>query len=149
MRIQDLIEAYNFTNFTFKSGDKYGAKFKTPEGEFDVTAELSNPDINEWTVTFEKDRGFNITGDASNPKAVMSTIYDFIKRFAKAESPDAITFGAAKREMDPKTKELVDTGRASLYSAMTKRFAGQIGYNVETMDGGEDIIFYLTKKRGE
>ena len=59
------------------------------------------------------------------------------------EQPTNISFSASK-EVEPGQNEM---SRAKLYDRLVKRYAQQWGYNAQTVDRDEGVVFNLTRKQ--
>ena len=98
-------------------------------------------DESVWVFEFTVGGRQDVRGDkGSDAVKIFSTVINTLSEFTQDRKPETILFSAAKEEFGQ------ETGRAQLYSRMTKRFASAMGYKIETHDQGDHELFQLTRQ---
>lgn len=78
-----------------------------------------------WDVEFSVGDSFKITNDGDQ-FAIFATVLACIKDFIEKRNPEILTFTAQKAM---KSKDIDTDSRATLYSAMVRKFANANGFN--------------------
>jgi hypothetical protein len=137
---------YRFTMKTDKDGD-YSADTVTDDGSKLRMIMYKRPNTEgEWHVGFARNMKSTVTGEGDALK-IMATVLDFVKKVAKKENPEVISFEA---EGGSQNKKDVTGSRASLYTRVANKYASQMGYRVTQSNFkgafGQGTEFKLVRK---
>jgi hypothetical protein len=120
-------------------------------GDLDVHFSPVDPRSDEdWEVDFYRGGSTALTGGGDAGR-VFASVMDAMRRFIREYSPLSITFTASKSELDGQTLSLRSGSRVRLYNSMIRRFAPQLGYEVDSEQGfaassARNEVFVLRKK---
>ena len=95
-----------------------------------------------WTMEFDRDGNNNITGEGDAMR-IFATVIEAIRQFINQEKPYKFGFAAYKPRRSTRTRAR-NKSRSKLYTRMVKRFASQMGYQVDIKDSNIDTDFMLT-----
>jgi predicted GNAT family acetyltransferase len=124
---------------------------KSEHGDYDAMATLpggkplsimfdhESPD--EVVITFWRNNNLDLTGEG-DAQRVFATVLQSIQEFLKIEQPATISFSASK-EVEPGQNSM---SRSKLYDRLVKRYAQQWGYNAQTVDHEEGVVYKLSRK---
>lgn len=119
----------------------YDAMTKLPDGT-PLTIMFDHESPDDVVITFWRNNNLELTGEG-DAQRVFATVLHAIQEFLKMEQPTNISFSASK-EVEPGQNEM---SRAKLYDRLVKRYAQQWGYNAQTVDRDEGVVFNLTRKQ--
>lgn len=99
-------------------------------------------DFVSWNVSFYRNGNITVTGEGDAMR-IFATVLAATKEFLNKVHPEELKFTAAKaKDIDPKTRN----SREKLYSRLTKKFAGSMGYDFYELPSSSDTQYVLTKK---
>ena len=112
--------------WTEKSDDGWIAQTQTQNGKLVIYFDdLGEDDVE---IHFEVGGTARRTG-AGNAQAIFTTVLDATKEYVKANNPNRIIL---RSEKEGKTiRSTNPDSRAKLYTALSKRFAGKLGYKIQ------------------
>jgi len=99
-----------------------------------------------WSVEFHRNNSQEVTGEG-DAQRVFATVLAAINQFVKKYKPKNIMFSASKEEYDDDTGEMTPSleSRSSLYTKLVQRYAAKMGYQPIVQDGGNQVLYKLTK----
>lgn len=119
----------------------YDAMATLPDGK-PLTIMFNHESPDEVVITFWRNNNLELTGEG-DAQRVFATVLQAIQEFLKIEQPAIISFSASK-EVEPGQNMM---SRSKLYDRLVKRYAQQWGYNAQSIDYDEGVVFHLTRKK--
>jgi hypothetical protein len=152
-RIVKDVVSYHYVNTspTARKPDP-NSEYADISNDLDVRFSPTDPRSDEdWELDFYRGGSTALTGGGDAGR-VFASVMDAVRRFVREYSPLSITFTAAKTELHAQTLSLHSGSRVRLYNSMIRRFAPQLGYEVDSgrsfaASSGRDEVFVLRKKR--
>jgi hypothetical protein len=147
--VKDVV-AYHYVNDSARRAPT-DSEYADISGDLDVHFSPVDPRSDEdWEVDFYRGGSTALTGGGDAGR-VFASVMDAMRRFIKEYSPQSITFTASKSELDGQTLSLRSGSRVRLYNSMIRRFAPQLGYELDTEQGfaassARNEVFVLRKK---
>lgn len=103
-----------------------------------LTVEFTEIREGDWKIEFRTGGRMDARGDKGGEEVqIFATVLKAINEFVQDREPRMLVFTAAKAEFGS------ETGRASLYDRMVRRFAGRAGYVYQVRDDDDRKIFVL------
>jgi hypothetical protein len=150
--VRDVVTYYYVnTGPTARKPDP-NSEYADINNDLDVNFSPVDPRSDEdWEVDFYRGGSTALTGGGDAGR-VFASVMDAMRRFIKEYSPQSITFTAAKSELHTPTLSLRSGSRVRLYNSMIRRFAPQLGYELDSDTGfaassARNEVFVLRKKR--
>lgn len=111
-----------------------------PDGTYlEIEFNQESPAFNDWEVSFHRDDTMNLTGQGDAYR-IFATVLFAIRKFVIDQNPDEISFSAFKNKDE--------TGsRQSLYTALAKRYATNLGYTFSTKEDAYHQHYIFRKIR--
>lgn len=119
---------------------EYEADARLPNGQ-DLEIQFSGTEFDHvtWDVIFTVGGSLLKTG-GGDAMRIFATVIAAMEAFIKKEKPQEISFSAEKEGKG-------ESSREKLYASLIKRFAGKMGYKVDTTREYTDSTVYHLKKR--
>lgn len=123
-------------------GASWRAEASTPNGKLVIYFDDDGGDITE--IHFEVGGTTRRTG-AGDAQAVFATVLDATKEYVKERKPNEIHIRSEKEGRTGRSTN--PDSRAKLYTALSKRFAGKLGYKIQdTRNTSSGQTIYLKRK---
>ena len=119
----------------------YDALATLPDGN-PLTIMFNHESPDEVVITFWRNNNLDLTGEG-DAQRVFATVLQAIQEFLKIERPATISFSASK-EVEPGQNMM---SRSKLYDRLVKRYAQQWGYDAQSIDHEEGVVYNLHRKQ--
>lgn len=119
----------------------YDAMATLPDGK-PLTIMFNHESPDEVVITFWRNNNLELTGEG-DAQRVFATVLQAIQEFLKMEQPATISFSASK-EVEPGQNTM---SRSKLYDRLVSRYAQQWGYNAQSVDHEEGVVYNLSRKQ--
>lgn len=142
MKLDEILNRKVQQEVVRDNDDMYMTKAKIGDRLIHFSAELDDPDEDEWAIVFWQTNlnGNNMKFDATGAGSeleVFSMVKDAMLDFVKKRNPKKIHFSAAKNKGEE--------SRSSLYDRLVKKFKLP-NYEFEKETGENDDYFYLIRQ---
>ena len=119
----------------------YDALATLPDGN-PLTIMFNHESPDEVVITFWRNNNLDLTGEG-DAQRVFATVLQAIQEFLKIERPATISFSASK-EVEPGQNMM---SRSKLYDRLVKRYAQQWGYDAQSINHEEGVVYNLHRKQ--